>query len=209
MKFLVIQTHPDYSKAESISIKGLQHTDPTIVYRGYENKIEVAFTIPRDTFMIRIKKPGGMAISDSCLTSSNITFKYRLSGSQRTDTLSIELPDGETVTQVFQVKNPGTPCIYLNDEFLDSTLSVQQLKNESLLSVKMEKGCLIPDKYNVVNWEISTSTGKRYLGTGAAIPPAITSELSKLKPGTEVRFELVISDDQNHKRKKSALVKRI
>lgn len=188
----------------SISIIGLQNIDSTILYRGYENFISLEFGAYEG--QISIKSKGNLFLMDTCLTSSKIQFSYRVPGSMKIDTLIIETSDGQIHQQIFNVKNLETPKLYLNDLLLDSVLKMNDLTHESILSMRMEKTCLIPEKFTIHNWEITFPENNRYIGSGSRISSSVIRKLKKLQPGSNFCIQVIISSKDCVLRKKITCV---
>jgi hypothetical protein len=205
IKFVIAskKTNPFTSK---IHIIGLQHMDPTILYRGYENLIEFEFGNLKDTSTISIKSKGNLSLTDTCLTSSKIRLNYRVSGFSKTDTLFIETSEGQIHQQIFNVKNLETPKLYLNNLLLDSILKISDLNHKSVLSMRMEKSCLIPEQFTIRSWEITYSERKRYVGSGNRISSSIIRKLKKLQPGSNFCIQVIISSKDSVLRKKTTCV---
>lgn len=205
MKFTINPKKANTSKS-NIHFIGLQHIDSTILYRGYDNLIELEFGYIEDTDTISIKSKGNLFLTDTCLNSSKIKFNYRVSGSARTDTLYLETSDGQIHQQIFNIKNLEAPKLYLNDLFLDSLLKVTDLTGNSVLSMRLEKSCLIPEQFSIRSWEITYSENNRYVGNGNRIPSSVIRKLKKLQPGSTFCIQVIISNKDCILRKKTTCV---
>lgn len=205
MKFTINSKKKDNSK-RNIHCIGLQHIDSTILYRGYDNLIELEFGDLKDTSTISIKSKGNLFLTDTCLNSSKIKFNYRVSGSARTDTIYVENADGQIHQQIFNIKNLETPKLYLNELLLDSVLKMSDLSNKFILSMRLEKSCLIPEQFTIRNWEITYSENNRYVGNGNRIPLSVIRKLKKLQPGSNFCIQVIVSSKDCILRKKTTCV---
>jgi len=191
LKFSVIPLKAKNQNNHDIRLVGLQNVDPTILYRGYENLISLEFDSFADSISFSIKSKGKLLLVDSCPVSNKIRLGYRASGSVKSDTLLVETTTGKIQQYIFNLKNLSPPCIYFNEEFLDSTLSISKLKPESVLSMHYDKSCLIPDQFTIQSWEIWCSEKKPLVGGGSIIPMSIIDKLKTLNAGT--RFSILVT----------------
>lgn len=200
LKFTIYKKTHDSNN--TIRIIGLQHIDPTILYRGYENLIALEFSAFDDTSIVLIKSKSHLSITDTCLTSARIQFSHRVSGSAKTDTLLIETSDGQTYSYIFNIKNLESPQLYFNNLILDSTIKISDLTHESVLSMHYDKTCLVPDRFTIHTWEVSYSENKRFVGRGSIIPISVIRKLRKLKPGSKCSISITVSTPDSILRKK-------
>jgi hypothetical protein len=202
LKFSVIPQKAKNQNNHDIRLVGLQHVDPTILYRGYDNLISLEFDSLSGPISVSIKSNGELHLADSCPASNKIRLGYRASGSIKSDTLLVETNTGKVQQYIFNLKNLSSPCIYFNEEFLDSTLSISKLKPESVLSMHYDKSCRIPDRFTVLSWEIWCSEKKPLVGGGNIIPMSIIGKLKTLNPGTRCSILVTVSTPGGILRKK-------
>ena len=185
-----------------VRLLGLENVDPTILYRGYENRIVLEFGSLSDSIRVSIKAKGKLLVYDSCPAANKIRFRYRLTGSEKHDTLVVETSDGQVQQYLFNTSNLKNPEIYFNEIFLDSTLSISRLNTTSVLSIHYDRTCLVPDRFTVHTWEISHFGSKPLAGRGGIIPLSAIRKLKKLKPGTKCSLMITISSPDCILRKK-------
>lgn len=193
-------------KENNIKVTGLQNTDPTVVYRGYPNKMEIEFSSAEDTLSFNLRCKGSLYLADSCLTTNKIHFTYYAQSSY--DTLFIEKPNGESLQHIFTVKNLDPPHLMLNNHTLDSTFSIKQWKDINEISVEQDKDVLIQQGFSIVNWEIIVHK-QSYKGSGNIIPLEVSKKLKKLHPGTTISLYILVKASDSVLRKKAVTFKLI
>lgn len=206
IKFSIIPEKVKDQSNHDVRLVGLQHIDPTILYRGYKNILTLEFGSFADTLSVSIKSKGELQVSDSCPSSTKIQLRYRTPWSEKYDTLLVETTDGHIQQYIFNIKNLEPPGLYFNELLLDSTLRISKSQTTSALSIHYDKNCLIPDRFTIYSWEISYPGSKRHIGQGSIIPISVIRKLKKLKPGTRCCVQVTASSSDSVLRKKIVCV---